>query len=116
LSNRHKVLQEGISECRICSETYEKNKKKAMTPESKVQRKIITKLEGAGWYVVRNIITNKGGFPDLTCLKNGDCVLIEVKRKGGKPRPLQVAVHEILRSLGFEVRVVDDVEQIKDML
>jgi hypothetical protein len=37
---------------------------------------------------------------------------VEVKRPGGKPRPLQVARIEALRRLGFKVYVLDAAVQI----
>lgn len=84
--------------------------------ESQVQRKLIAKLTEAGWYVIRNIVTNRAGFPDLTLLKEGMCMFIEVKRPGGRAKPLQKLIHQGLRDMGFEVRVVDNEEQIKDLL
>ena len=53
------------------------------------------------------------GMPDRICLmKNGRMAFIEVKAPGKKPRPLQKARHELLRSLGFKVFVLDKLEQI----
>jgi hypothetical protein len=55
--------------------------------------------------VVKLILTNKSGIPDLLLLKDGKASFVEVKREGQKPRPLQEYRIKELRSLGFEVHV-----------
>ena len=57
--------------------------------ESKIQARIIKRLEAQGYYVVKLILTNKNGIPDLLVLKDGKAFFVEVKRPGEKPRPLQ---------------------------
>ena len=37
--------------------------------ESKIQARIIKRLEAQGYYVVKLILTNKNGIPDLLVLK-----------------------------------------------
>ena len=39
----------------------------------------------------------------------------EVKRPGGKPRPLQMKRHSELRNLGFEVYVIDSKEECDEV-
>ncbi|OAV65752.1 hypothetical protein Barb6_02775 [Bacteroidales bacterium Barb6] len=48
--------------------------------ESDIQRRIIQRLEAEGWYVVKLILTNRPGIPDLMALKNGKAFFVEVKR------------------------------------
>ena len=57
--------------------------------ESCVQREIIAYLERCGWYVVKLIQTNKNGIPDLLCVKDGQCMFVEVKREKQTAKPLQ---------------------------
>ena len=76
--------------------------------ESAVQRKIIQRYEADGYLVVKINLCNKSGFPDLMMLKDGIASFVEVKRKGEKPRPLQLYRHEELRNAGFEVLVLSD--------
>ena len=73
--------------------------------ESKIQARIIKRLEAEGYYVVKLILTNKPGIPDLLCLKNGKASFIEVKRPEEKPRLLQEYRMKELRNLGFECEV-----------
>ena len=74
--------------------------------ESKIQSRIIKRLEAQGYYVVKLILTNKPGIPDLLLLKDGKASFIEVKRPGEKPRVLQQYRMKELRSFGFECEVL----------
>lgn len=76
--------------------------------ESVVQSRIIARYEKAGYLVVKMILTNKNGIPDLLCLKDGKALFVEVKRKGCKPRPLQEYRMQELRQKGFECIVLDE--------
>ena len=53
------------------------------------------------------------GMPDrLLLLPRGRVAFVEVKAPGAKPRPLQMARHRLLATLGFRVYVLDDETQI----
>lgn len=73
--------------------------------ESKIQARIIKRLEAQGYYVVKLILTNKPGIPDLLLLKDGKASFIEVKRPGEKPRVLQQYRMNELRGFGFECEI-----------
>lgn len=73
--------------------------------ESDIQSSLIKKYESQGYMVVKLILTNKSGIPDLLLLKDGKASFVEVKRHRQKPRPLQEYRINELRSLGFEVHV-----------
>lgn len=76
--------------------------------ESETQAAIIARYEAAGYYVIKLVLTNKNGIPDLICLKDGRALFIEVKRKGCKPRPLQNYRMDELRRFGCECRILDE--------
>ncbi len=76
--------------------------------ESKIQARIIKRLEAQGYYVVKLILTNKPGIPDLLLLKDGKASFIEVKRPGEKPRVLQQYRMNELRGFGFECNVLTE--------
>lgn len=67
------------------------------------------KYEREGYIVIKLVLTNQNGIPDLLLLKDGKAVFVEVKRPGSKPRPLQEYRIEQLRKAGFEVRVENQV-------
>lgn len=75
--------------------------------ESAIQSSLIKKYESQGYLVVKLILTNKSGIPDLLLLKDGKASFVEVKREGQKPRPLQQFRIKELQNQGFEVKVVE---------
>jgi Holliday junction resolvase len=79
--------------------------------ESKLQKKIIKNLELNGWFVVKLVLTNKSGIPDIICCKNKRVVWIECKDKGKKEEPLQLHRHKELRTQGFLVFTIDSWEE-----
>lgn len=55
-------------------------------------------------------ITGRIGFPDrLFFIPGGRPLVIEFKREGEPPRPIQAYVLEGLRELGYDVAVADNV-------
>lgn len=75
--------------------------------ESVIQSSLIKKYESQGYLVVKLILTNKSGIPDLLLLKDGKASFVEVKRHGQKPRPLQQFRIKELQNQGFEVKVIE---------
>jgi Holliday junction resolvase len=73
--------------------------------ESKIQSKIIKRLESEGWLCVKLIKTNKNGIPDLVCFKDGKSMFIEVKREEGILSELQKYRIDEIRKKGIETRV-----------
>ena len=81
--------------------------------ESKIQVKIIKKLEANGFYVLKLMKTNKNGIPDIIAIpKNSDVLFFEVKTKTGKTSPLQDFRLKELTNFGISCKVVDDPSQI----
>lgn len=76
--------------------------------ESEIQRRVIKRLEAQGYYVVKLVLTNKNGIPDLLLLKDGKASFVEVKRPGKKPRPLQEYRMGELREAGFECDTISE--------
>lgn len=59
----------------------------------------------------------QNGIPDRMCiLPNGRVFFVEVKTTGKKPRKLQLWWHEKLRSLGYQVYVLDAQAQLHTIL
>ena len=53
------------------------------------------------------------GVPDrIVLMPKGHIAFVEVKAPGEKPRPLQLSRHKLLRRLGFQVYVLDALEDI----
>ena len=81
--------------------------------ESILQSKIIHHFELLGWYVVKIIQCNKNGMPDLMLLRDGKTFFIECKAEKGRLSELQKYRHEQLQELGFEVRTIYKMQEIK---
>jgi Holliday junction resolvase len=78
--------------------------------ESKLQSKIKNYLKLQGWRVIKTIQLSENGHPDLLCFKKGVTIVIEVKDKGKKPRPLQeFRINEWLQD-GFKAFYADSYE------
>ena len=84
--------------------------------ESAVQARLIGRLHELGYFVCKLNLVSIGGFPDLFAAKDGVVTLIECKRPGGKPRPLQLACHRQLLNHGVRVIVYDGTTDITDMI
>jgi hypothetical protein len=56
------------------------------------------------------------GTPDRFAIVGGHIIFIEVKQKGKKPSPEQLAKHEELRKAGAVVLVVDSFEDFREKL
>lgn len=86
-----------------------------------------TWAEKLGWFVTKIMQTSTNGFPDRFYARCGDAdrcphcgrgriVLIEYKREGEEPSPIQKKRIKELREAGVEVYVVDDEKRAKRIL
>ena len=62
-------------------------------------------------WVIKLLSTFVKGLPDRLILCRGGYVgFAEIKTTGKKPTKIQLYIHDKLRSLGFEVFVIDNIE------
>jgi len=73
--------------------------------ESQIQKKKIKQLEEEGYFVVKLVLTNKMGIPDLLALKDGKALFLEVKRPNTKLTKLQEYRIQELKKQGFDTEV-----------
>jgi Holliday junction resolvase len=74
--------------------------------ESRIQSKKIKELEAQGYYVIKLVMTNKTGIPDLIAIpKNSDVLFVEVKAEKGRVSPLQEFRIEELEKHGLKVEI-----------
>ena len=82
--------------------------------EKQIEQKLTLAVKKAGGIAPKFVSPGLDGMPDRIVLLPGGCMaFVEVKAPGEKPRPLQLARHKLLCSLGFKVCVLDRPEQIK---
>ena len=81
--------------------------------ESDVQKRIIDYLNFLGAFTIKTISTNKNGIPDIIACLSGRLIAIEVKDKGKKARPLQVAQIRKIRKAGGIAFEADSLTEVK---
>ncbi len=85
--------------------------------EKKIEQKLVSEVKKLGGICPKWVCPSFDGMPDrLIFLPRNKFGLVEVKAPGVKPRPLQIARHRLLASLGFKVYVLDNVKNIGDIL
>ena len=85
--------------------------------EKQLENKLRMAIKKAGGIAPKFVSPGFDGMPDrLILLPDGIIAFVELKAPGKKPRPLQLARHRLLRSLGFRVYVIDSEEQIGELL
>ena len=85
--------------------------------EKQIENKLATEAKKLGGIALKFVSPSFDGMPDrLVLIPDGHIAFVELKAPGKKPRPLQLARHRFLRSLGFRVYAIDSMEQIGGML
>lgn len=78
--------------------------------EKYVEERLRKKCKEIGAFCLKN--TGMNGIPDRLIIYKGVHIFVELKRPGGKPRPLQVAIMEKLRYAGATAIVIDTYEKV----
>lgn len=85
--------------------------------ERVIEQALVKAVKARGGMCPKFTSPGMDGMPDrLVLFPEGILVFVEVKAPGEKPRPLQVHRHEQLRRLGFQVYVLDGLDQIGGLL
>ena len=80
--------------------------------EKYIEQKLVKAVKNIGGIAPKFTSPGFDGMPDrIVLLPLGSIGFVEVKAPGEKPRPLQLARHELLRRLGFKVYILDDERQ-----
>lgn len=90
---------------------------KKQSSEKVIEAKLVTEVKKTGGLCIKLLCDQFSGLPDRMCLfPGGKIVFVELKSTGQKPRPLQMAVHNRFRLLGFRVEVIDTIEGVNEFL
>lgn len=84
--------------------------------EREVESALTTAVRKAGGVSYKWTSPNQRGVPDRIVFLPGAMVLVEVKAPGQRPTPLQQRIHDRLRNLGQDVRVIDTKEQAEELV
>ena len=91
--------------------------KKEIDSEKLVERKLVESVKANNGMCIKLLCDQLMGLPDRMCLFPGSRIIfVELKTTNQKPRPLQLAMHDKLRKLGFRVEVIDTVEQVVNLI
>lgn len=84
-----------------------------MDNERNIEKYFVSKVRAAGGWPVKLTCPGTAGMPDRMVLwKGGGCHFVELKRPGGKPRPLQAMQLNTLREFGFVAIVLSTREDV----
>lgn len=85
--------------------------------EKSVERKLVELTKLSGGLCIKLLTYQFTGLPDRMCLFPGGIIIfVELKTTGEKPRKIQLAVHRMLRNLGFRVEVIDAIQGVEDLI
>ena len=79
--------------------------------EKIIEEKLTKAVKQKGGVCWKFMSPGTAGVPDrIILMPKGHIAFVEVKTPGEKPRPLQLSRHRLLRRLGFQVYVLDALE------
>ena len=82
--------------------------------ERHVEQALVDAAKLAGGWAPKWVSPGHDGVPDrIVLMPGGRIVFVELKAPGERPTPLQAKVHEKLTALGFNVDVIDSVEDAR---
>ena len=85
--------------------------------EKEIEKKLKDYVKSKNGECFKFVSPGIAGVPDRIVLMNGGKIgFVELKKKGKKPRPIQVKVMNRLQGLGFLCFVIDDVKQIEGVI
>ncbi|WP_302593798.1 VRR-NUC domain-containing protein [uncultured Megasphaera sp.] len=85
--------------------------------EKEIEHHLVMETRRAGGMALKFVSPSFSGMPDrLVLLGDGKMGFVEVKAPGQKPRPLQLRRHAMLRRLGYQIFVLDAMEDIPAVL
>ena len=85
--------------------------------ERDVERRLVEAVRSHGGLAIKFISPGWDGAPDRIILFPGKrLAFVELKRPGGKMRPIQLRRKSILEKFGFRVYCIDQTEMIGEVL
>lgn len=84
--------------------------------ETQIEAALVKSVHAAGGLCWKWPATARAGVPDRIVILGGRVVFVELKRPGGKVRPIQAEVHRRMKAAGADVRVVDSIESARSFV
>lgn len=85
--------------------------------EQKIERRLKKEIELIGGRALKFVSPGVSGVPDrIVLLPEGKVIFIELKAPGKKLRPIQELRKKEFNKLGFDIRVIDSIEKISELI
>lgn len=85
--------------------------------ERDIEQYLREQVKAAGGWAPKWESIGNAGVPDrIVILPNNIILFVEMKAPGKQPTPLQSSQHRRMRALGCDVRVVDSLEKVDQLL
>jgi len=85
--------------------------------ESKIENRLTKEIKKIGGIALKFTSPGVAGVPDrIVLLPHGKIIFVELKAPGKKPSPMQEYRAKEYRALGFDVRCIDSVKKIKELI
>jgi hypothetical protein len=83
--------------------------------ESVIEKRLKKHIEKIGGLALKMDAMSWAGAPDrIVLMPGGQVIFVELKAPGKKPRPIQIKRHDQLRAIGFDVIIIDSLEEIDE--
>ena len=91
---------------------------RSVMTENEIQTQIRMRLQYSGWYVIRHQqgMGSLKGLSDLSAIKDGRTVYIEVKKPGGVQSQYQKNFQEEIEAHGGQYILAKSVDDIKELI
>lgn len=85
--------------------------------EKDIEKALVKKVKALGGLCIKFTSPSMMGIPDrIVLLPKGKLGFVELKRPGGKARPIQVKRIKDLEKLEFKVFILDEKEKIDEVI
>ena len=84
--------------------------------ESTIEKKVTQYAQAQGWLSFKWVSPSQRGVPDRLFFRKGAMLMVEFKAPGRRPTAYQEVIHRRLKDQGFEVHIIDNVEEGKTLL
>lgn len=90
---------------------------KKIDSEKTIEQRLANLVKLNGGLCIKLLSDHINGLPDRLCLFPGRKIyFIELKTTGQKPRKLQLYMHSVLKRFGFDVFVLDSIQQVENFV
>ena len=83
--------------------------------EKDIEQSLVKHIKAKGGLCIKLNSSTMAGLPDRLVILKNKIIFIELKAPKQKPRKLQISVMNRLKNLGCDVRVIDNLKDIKSI-